>query len=131
METLGARIKLRMKELGLTQAKLGERVGLSQVAIGNIINGKTSDTPKILQIALELRSNPEWLLNGTGNYYDAIGKNTAPLTLSESEWNKYTPKAKQFLDEVLFLIKNNRIDDNEISVLQKMTHVLGQKHSHA
>jgi transcriptional regulator with XRE-family HTH domain len=119
-----------MKELGLTQAKLGERVGLSQVSIGNIINGKTTDTPKILQIAIELRSNPEWLLNGTGNYYDAVGKNTAPLALSEAEWTKYTPKARQFLDEILFLIKNKKIDDSEISVLQKMTSVLSQKNSH-
>lgn len=130
METLGARIKFRMKELGLTQTKLGERVGLSQVSIGNIINGKTSDTPKILQIALVLRVNPEWLLNGTGNLSDNVGTNTAPLTLSESDWKKYTPKAKQFLDEVLFLIKSNKIGDEEISVLQKMTSVLGQKHAH-
>ena len=131
METLGTRIKFRMKELGLTQAKLGERVGLSQVAIGNIINGKTGDTPKILQIAIELRVNPEWLLNGTGNASDITGKNTVPLTLSETEWSKYTPKAKQFLDEVMFLIKNHKIDDSEISVLQKMTSVLSQKHAHA
>lgn len=131
METLGERIKFRIKELGLTQTKLGDRVGLSQVAISNLISGKTSDTSKILQIAIVLRVNPEWLLNGTGNPDDVVGKNTAPLALSENEWKKYTPKARQFLDEVMFLIKNNKIDDSEISVLQQMTSVLSQKHSHA
>ena len=131
MDTLGARIKFRMKELGLTQVKLGERVGLSQVAIGNIINGKTENTPKILQIAMVLRVNPEWLINGIGGMEEVAGKNTAPLTLSESEWKSYTPKAKQFIDEILFLIKNKKIDDNEISVLQKMTTILSNNHAHA
>lgn len=132
MNTLGDRIRFKMKVLGLTQAKLGERVGLSQVAIGNIINGKTKDTNKILQIANELRVNPQWLLDGSGDANDMGVKDSVPLMLSEKEWTQYTPKARQFIDEVLYLLKNKKIDDEEISALHKMTSCLsGRHHAHA
>jgi len=61
-ELVGARIKDRMRQLGLTQVALAQRVGLSQPTIGRIINGETRETTKLIELAQALETTPEYLV---------------------------------------------------------------------
>lgn len=60
------RIAQRMKDLGITQEALAERVGLSQVAIHKILKG--GKTRKIVLLSKALDCSPEWLETGTAPY---------------------------------------------------------------
>lgn len=53
-----------MKELGLTQSKLAELAGTTQVTINRLLSGKIKKTTKIIEIAKALKCDPDWLLNG-------------------------------------------------------------------
>jgi len=59
---LGKNMKARMKSLGMTQAELGERVGLTQAAIQKLVSGKARGTTKIHEIAQALQCSPSDLL---------------------------------------------------------------------
>jgi len=64
MMKLGYRIYVQMKELGLTQAQLADRSGLSQQIISNYINNKFKpgfDAILALSSALEIK--PEWFFD--------------------------------------------------------------------
>jgi len=61
--TLVGTIKLRMYEMGLTQAKLSEMLGLSQSRISDILNGKSEPTLKIgREMSLKLNIDPAVVL---------------------------------------------------------------------
>jgi transcriptional regulator with XRE-family HTH domain len=61
---LGKRLRLRRKDLDLTQTELAERVGTSQAVIQKIENGK-SLRPRILgDLAAALDVKPAWLMYG-------------------------------------------------------------------
>lgn len=59
--TLAQRLKVAMKESGLTQAALAEKAGVSQAAIQKITSGKSQSTTKLLEISRALHVRPEWL----------------------------------------------------------------------
>lgn len=61
-EVQGQRIAQRMRQQGLTQAIVAKSVGLSQPAIGRLINGETKETSKIVALARALKTTPEYLL---------------------------------------------------------------------
>lgn len=73
----GERIREARKELGLSQAALGESVNLSQSAIGHLEKAIRRDTPKIHEIADALGVTVEWLETGKGNKYQT---NVTPLS---------------------------------------------------
>ncbi|RDE04673.1 XRE family transcriptional regulator [Sphingomonas aracearum] len=56
------RLAARMRELGLSQAELARRVGISQQAIGKLVNGKSSSSPNIGRIAEVLQTTPAYLV---------------------------------------------------------------------
>lgn len=62
--TLGARILERRTALGLSQAELGKRVGVTQQAIMGLEQGRTQSSRSIVQLARELQVTPEWLMTG-------------------------------------------------------------------
>lgn len=66
MKTLGERIKLRMKELKLTQSSLAQKTGLTQAGIHKLTSGQQPRTTKIIELASALKVTPEWLLTGIG-----------------------------------------------------------------
>lgn len=71
LKSLGARLKQRRLELGLTQMRLGKMVGVSHVTISLWESGDVN--PKnIHRLAEALRTNVPWLEEGVGNP-DAIG----------------------------------------------------------
>ncbi|WP_408586563.1 helix-turn-helix domain-containing protein [Novosphingobium sp.] len=77
----GERVEARLKVLGKTHAWLAERTGMSRQAIGRIINGGTTDSPHIFQIARALETSPEYLSGEIDD--DAL---PPPSGLSEDEW---------------------------------------------
>ena len=54
-----------IKPLGLTQGALAEKLGMSRVAVNEIVNGRRSVTPATaLRLAKALGTTPEFWLNG-------------------------------------------------------------------
>jgi DNA-binding XRE family transcriptional regulator len=66
METMGDRIKMLRHSKGWTQTQLGERVGVSKVAVYQWEVGTTSDIKlrTFLKLVEELGTNPQYLLFG-------------------------------------------------------------------
>lgn len=64
MDSLGDRIRMRRQALGLSQADLAEKAGISQQAVAKIEQGQTRRPGSIVEIAHALAASPEWLQNG-------------------------------------------------------------------
>lgn len=64
-----------MRELGVSQAELGRRVGISQQAINKLVNRESSNSKHISQIATALDTSPAYLLGQTDDPAEG-----APLT---------------------------------------------------
>lgn len=65
MDTIGARIRERRKELGIAkQSDLGEMVGLDQSTISDIERGSGFGVEYVMPLARALRWSPEELLEG-------------------------------------------------------------------
>ena len=61
--TLVETIKLRMYEMGLTQAKLAKMLGLSNAQVSEILNGKSEPSLKIgRELSRQLNIDPEIVL---------------------------------------------------------------------
>jgi len=69
MNSIGYRIRERMKGYGMNQLQLAEKVGISGPSINDIISGKTkSPRPTtLIKIAELLETNQRWLLTGEGS----------------------------------------------------------------
>lgn len=59
---VGERLAERIKACKLTQAALAQEVGMSQQAIGKLVNGKSQGSTRIAKIARTLRTTPEYLM---------------------------------------------------------------------
>lgn len=55
------RLATRMRDKGISQAELARRVGISQQAIGKLVNGSSRSSPNIGRIAEELSTTPAYL----------------------------------------------------------------------
>lgn len=67
MTGLGTRLYNSRKVLGLSQADLARKVGISQQAIDRIENGITQNPRKIVFLAQALSVSPDWLATGNIN----------------------------------------------------------------
>lgn len=65
-EMLKDRILERRTALGLSQAQLAEKAGVSQVTIQHLESGRNSTSKKLLEIARALGVTAEWLGSGEG-----------------------------------------------------------------
>lgn len=59
------RLRSRIEEIGLSQSKLGERVGVSSSAINRMVHGGNYGTKYLHLIARELRTTPAYLTGET------------------------------------------------------------------
>ncbi|MFZ7141594.1 XRE family transcriptional regulator [Avibacterium avium] len=66
MNSLAERLDYAMKVSGKTQVELGLDVGVSQTAIGKILNGKTLNPRYLLKLAKALNVSADWLSTGDG-----------------------------------------------------------------
>ncbi len=70
-EMLKDRILERRTALGLSQAQLAEKSGVSQVTIQHLESGRNSTSKKLLDIARALGVTAEWLASGEGPLREA------------------------------------------------------------
>ncbi|CAB3705951.1 putative HTH-type transcriptional regulator [Achromobacter ruhlandii] len=64
MSTLGDRIKEARLSLGMSQAQLARKIGVSQGAIGHLERGRTQASSLLLRLASALGVSPVWLESG-------------------------------------------------------------------
>lgn len=62
--TLAERILERRTALGISQAELGRRVGVTQQAIMGLEQGRVQSSRNLVQLARELGVTPDWLMTG-------------------------------------------------------------------
>lgn len=72
--SLPLRLKQRREELGYSQAQVAKLAGLSQPSYGDLENGKTQNSRKLVQIANALKVSPKWLLTGEGEMLSTQAK---------------------------------------------------------
>lgn len=63
----GERLRSRMSELGISQAALARRVGVSQQTIGRLVSGDATGSKYLHRIARELSTTPAWLERETND----------------------------------------------------------------
>ncbi len=61
---LGKRVEQRIKELGLTQEEVANQVGVTQVAINNLIKRDSDSSRNTSKLAKALQTTTEWLESG-------------------------------------------------------------------
>ena len=92
-DDIGARIKARRKDVGMTQEELGKKIGVTKATInkyetGVVINMKR---PTIEKIAKALDVDPGYLVGWTDNTTSVytnngvIGQNSGTITVNNSE----------------------------------------------
>lgn len=64
METVADRVRMRREELGLTQAELGERVGMTQQGIATLETRGTKKPRLARELARGLNVHLDWLMDG-------------------------------------------------------------------
>ena len=67
MNTLGERIDWAMKEKELSRKQLANILGISTMAVGDLINNKTQKPRNLLEIAEVLGVDANWLRTGEGS----------------------------------------------------------------
>ncbi|WP_343552144.1 helix-turn-helix transcriptional regulator [Pantoea sp.] len=124
--TLAERLKLAMREVGLTQTGLADRVGVSQAAIQKLTSGKASSSTKLIQIAEALGVSAAWLADETGPMYVSSkgehhpASTTPPLNdwYPVDPWDKNTPLEDDeieipFLKDIEFACGDGTISDED------------------
>lgn len=84
---LSERIKQIRKTENLTQAKFGEKLGVSRDVISSFESGRINPKPLFINhLCASFNINKDWLLNGTGYMYNSKN-NITNLELKESICN--------------------------------------------
>lgn len=65
MNTIGERIKFVLDTKGIKRKDLAEKLGVTTMAIGNLVKNEVKK-PRVMDIAMALGVNPQWLQDGTG-----------------------------------------------------------------
>lgn len=95
---LGHRIEERLAQLGVSQAELARRAGISQSTINSLIRRGRRSTPHLLKIARALETTPSFLTGETDDP-KGDGPDDQPLTSDEAElldhYRSIEPKERQ------------------------------------
>lgn len=81
---IGARIRQRLKDIGLSQTELARRAGVSQPTISDLIRGDSRSSSHLHVIARELGTTPAYLTGETDD--PALGVAEAAYSPDEREW---------------------------------------------
>jgi len=124
--TLAERLKLAMREAGVTQAGLAERVGVSQAAIQKLTSGKALSSTKLIKIAESLGVSATWLADESGPMYVSRSGEHHPASTIPSEdkwitidpWDTSTPLEDDevevpFLKDIEFACGDGSISDED------------------
>jgi transcriptional regulator with XRE-family HTH domain len=70
MDSIGERLKLLRRKLGLTQVKFAEKLGRSKRSIQEWESGRNEPSERVLRLIEQTFSvNPEWLREGKGEMF--------------------------------------------------------------
>ena len=90
--TVGERVRIVRKDLGLTQEEFGEKLSLVASSISLIESGAVRMTERTTQgICREFGVNRAWLINGEGDMYDSKEPDANMLILEFSDILKKYP----------------------------------------
>ncbi len=109
LDNFGSRLKETIKECGLTQKSLAERVGLSVTAMNNYVAGRIPDAKLMYKICDVLGIRIEWILTGQG-----VKRKEDEFNLSNDErelleaYSKLNYEERIIAKGKLFEIVNNR-----------------------
>lgn len=74
-EIVGSRLEKLIEDRNSSQSKVARAIGVSQPTIGRLISGETRETGKLLELARELSTTPEYLVGETDDRdIDAVGE---------------------------------------------------------
>lgn len=120
--SLAERLKQRRDELGYTQAQVAQMAGLAQPSYGDLENGKTKSSRKLVQIAHALKVSPDWLATGEGNTSPEGGNaDFSNKTIAVWQDGDATPDgmiAIGYLHDVCGSLGNGYINEEPIDELQ-------------
>ncbi|OCG02262.1 XRE family transcriptional regulator [Gilliamella sp. wkB112] len=93
MTTFTDRINLALKNSGMSQHQLAEKVKISQPAIQKLLSGKSGTSRKIVEIANALNVDLLWLTKGTPTTKTNRNQSNATMLGAIDEWDSKTPLA--------------------------------------
>ena len=82
--TIGGRIRILRKELSLTQAEFGDKIGLKQAVIGQMENNTRNITDRTILLICEKYSvSSQWLRDGIGEMFVETDKSVISTLAAE------------------------------------------------
>ena len=129
---LSKRVKQARKALGLTQEKLGEKVGVSQESIRKIEAGETEMPHYIKELAVALDCSLSWLIEGTGTMKPST--NPMDAWLFESIGFLTTSQKKLVSEFISGIVSKNEEIISELSrsaIPKKISDYESHTHAHA
>lgn len=82
--TIGGRIRILRKELSLTQAEFGDKIGLKQAVIGQMENNTRNITDRTILLICEKYSvSSQWLRDGVGEMFVETDKSVISTLAAE------------------------------------------------
>lgn len=133
------RAKALMKEKRVTQDDLIAVLGVkTRGAVGHYLTGRREPNGEQLkQLADKLNISIDWLLTGKGEMRPATQTKPAPESnavieirppiIEALEWKAQSPKTRAFIEEILIKTSSQKLDDDDIRLLQDMTDKLSKK----
>jgi len=95
MENYGERVRKIRKEIGISQSKFGQQLGLATMIISRIESNETGLKAPILAKLDEIGVNISWLLTGKGNMFK---KDPSKINPSTEELNESTSYSVPIVD---------------------------------
>lgn len=132
MQTIGNRIRMRRKELGLTIPELSQKTNISNGNLSGIENDKnTPGAIALISLSEALECTTDWILKGTDNELKIDDENfvLTNIIVSDNDLIKYFHKiSERDQMEIIDLIKMKTIrSDKEIkSALKKQENIVNK-----
>lgn len=109
--TIGERVKILRKELGLTLEKFGAPLGVQRSALSMIENDKSGIGDRtILLICREYGVSEEWLRDGAGEMFVPVTRNEKIARFAGELMKDETPDFRRQLVEILADLNDEQWD---------------------
>ena len=109
--TIGERVKILRKELGLTLEKFGAPLGVQRSALSMIENDKSGIGDRtILLICREYGVSEEWLRDGEGEMFVPVTRNENIARFAGELMKEETPEFRRQIVEILADLNDEQWD---------------------
>jgi len=109
------RLKAYIKALGLTQQDVAARLGVTQVAVNKMLNGKPFGKNQALKWNIVFGINPNWLRTGEGEMFTGKPETTKEKPKSENETISYLIDANKGLQRTI---------DNQAEIIKRLQRII-------